>query len=927
MSETVNKFSFQWKKDSVNCLYLTEINTAKKALNILSSCLTLGIDTETYATTDTEKGALDPHNGSIRLIQIGSTKNVCVFDVVKIQKTTSEDLSLIFKDFLSQNIQFIAHNALFDLKFLTNWISPDKYIIPFNFRCSYILYKLVHHIRSALDTTASNASLANVVKSLLGVNLAKGCQASDWGNEDLTHEQIEYAALDPVVTLQVYEKLYPYIKNYKLNNVYNLMCELQKPIAMAELRGIGFNKDAHKDLYKSWAIKLYEARENLVKLIGQDKVTPHSLAKYLENTLPQDLKERWPKTEKGKFQTDAHALADFDWLPEVKPIGLFAKYNKLVSSYGESFKQHINSKTSRIHCSFNIAGARTGRLSCMSPNMQQCCDPSTEVLTKNGWVRFDRLVQSTDEIAQYNEDGTINFTKFNLIKNKYKGNLIHINSEQIDLMVTPNHRCFTRHRRSLNIEVIDAINLKEDRLHYHAGVHLQGKLSLEENFLKLLVATQADGHLHDGGIAFAFSKKRKYKRLLCILNNLNASYSIHKPGKRNKYKLRIKKSKLVEDVVAFLTENKTFQPWVLQLTQKCLNIFCNEIFYWDGSFTRKSNYSSCQEINADLVQAVFTLNNRRARKRLYNYKQFSTSYQVDIPTNLNRNYSMTTNVKKDIYPYEGYVYCVQVPSTFFIVRRNGKVSITGNCPREFEFRNLFIASEGYTLVVADYSQIEVRVAAEISKDPEMLKVYREGLDIYVYTASKVFHKPMDKVSKHERTLCKSLVLGLLYGLGANGFVHYVKKGSGIDVPLTEAQELVEKFRETYSVYRSWQLKQAENAAESCMTATLLGKKRRLEADNTYGPSMNTPIQGTAGEIMSLALVNMYKKIVQESLKCYIILTVHDEMVLECVEEQADKVCIHLEEAMKEAYLTIFPEGITQGLVEATKGYTWSEAKK
>lgn len=620
MSETVNKFSFQWKKDSINCLYLTEINTAKKALNILSSCVTLGIDTETYATTDTEKGALDPHNGSIRLIQIGSTKNVCVFDVVKIQKTTSEDLSLIFKDFLSQNIQFIAHNALFDLKFLTNWISPDKYIIPFNFRCSYILYKLVHHIRSALDTTASNASLANVVKSLLGVNLAKGCQASDWGNEDLTHEQIEYAALDPVVTLQVYEKLYPYIKNYKLNNVYNLMCELQKPIAMAELRGIGFNKDAHKDLYKSWAIKLYESRENLVKLIGQDKVTPHSLAKYLENTLPQDLKERWPKTEKGKFQTDAHALADFDWLPEVKPIGLFAKYNKLVSSYGESFKQHINSKTSRIHCSFNIAGARTGRLSCMSPNMQQC-------------------------------------------------------------------------------------------------------------------------------------------------------------------------------------------------------------------------------------------------------------------------------------------------------------------PREAEFRNLFKASEGYTLVVADYSQIEVRVAAEISKDPEMLKVYREGLDIYVYTASKVFHKPMDKVSKHERTLCKSLVLGLLYGLGANGFVHYVKKGSGIDVPLTEAQELVEKFRETYSVYRSWQLKQAENAAESCMTATLLGKKRRLEADNTYGPSMNTPIQGTAGEIMSLALVNMYKKIVQESLKCYIILTVHDEMVLECVEEQADKVCIHLEEAMKDAYLTIFPEGITQGLVEATKGYTWSEAKK
>lgn len=585
------KINFFWNDKEIRVIYVDNSDTLFKVLALLPD--TLAIDTET--------GGLDPNRDPLRLIQIGTAQNVVLIDCLKFDPKDA------LREFLPTKT-LIAHNALFDYKFLYKYLSRDLNIL-----CTLIMNRLVEHSRTYEDR--GNSSLAYLAAKLLHSNLPKGVRVTDWMNPELTREQLEYAALDICATYQIYQKLLPYIKAFKLSDVFNLMCELQKPIAMAELRGIYFNKEAHKKLYQNWAIELYESRKALGKIIGDEYITPHKLAKYLEDTLPDEMLDLWPKTPKGKLQTDSHAFSEFSDLPEVKPITVWSKYNKLVSTYGESFTKYI--KDSRIYCSFNIAGARTGRLSCQSPNMQ-------------------------------------------------------------------------------------------------------------------------------------------------------------------------------------------------------------------------------------------------------------------------------------------------------------------NCIRDDEFRSLFQATDGYKLIVADYSQIEVRVAAEISKDPEMLKAYKEGLDIYIYTASKVFSVPMDKVTKHQRTLCKSLVLGLLFGLGAEGFVHYVKKGSGIVLSIEESSNLINAFRETYNVYRLWQLEQAQKSSETLTTRTKLGKLRRLDPENTYGPSMNTPIQGTAGEIMSLALIYLYGQLKNKD--AYILLTVHDEIILEAKESEAEEIASILEGCMERAYLRVFPEGVTNNLVKANIGDTWAEAK-
>jgi DNA polymerase I-like protein with 3'-5' exonuclease and polymerase domains len=238
-----------------------------------------------------------------------------------------------------------------------------------------------------------------------------------------------------------------------------------------------------------------------------------------------------------------------------------------------------------------------------------------------------------------------------------------------------------------------------------------------------------------------------------------------------------------------------------------------------------------------------------------------------------------------------------------------------NMPRSKDFRRFFIPAPGAYLIIADYSQIEVRVAAEISKDPEMLKVYREGLDIYLYTASKVLRKPMESVTKQERQINKQLVLGLLYGLGANGFIHYLRKGTGVVISLSEAQALVSGFRNTYRTYYEWQCAQAKQGEATLVARTILGKIRKLEEDNTYGTSMNVPIQGTASEILSYALINCLQ--IPDVKLC---LTVHDEILLESTRDCRAE----LEEAMRSAYLKVFPQGITHGLVEAQLCKNWSE---
>lgn len=244
-----------------------------------------------------------------------------------------------------------------------------------------------------------------------------------------------------------------------------------------------------------------------------------------------------------------------------------------------------------------------------------------------------------------------------------------------------------------------------------------------------------------------------------------------------------------------------------------------------------------------------------------------------------------------------------------------------NLPRNADIRKNFRAPGQNIFLCADYSQIELRVAAELSQDKTMLDAYRNGIDLHALTASKVSGKRVEDVTDSERFAAKAFNFGLLFGLGKQKFSHYARKSYKVEVTQDEASDAIDTFRETYSGYREWQLNQVDKCAMTHSVRTPLGKLRKLNKDNCFGSGINSPVQGGAAEVMLRALVRLKDTKV---VNC-----VHDEILVEAKddsEEELEYIEDKMSDAMTKAYLDIFPNGITKDLIEVKRGHSWGEAK-
>lgn len=250
-----------------------------------------------------------------------------------------------------------------------------------------------------------------------------------------------------------------------------------------------------------------------------------------------------------------------------------------------------------------------------------------------------------------------------------------------------------------------------------------------------------------------------------------------------------------------------------------------------------------------------------------------------------------------------------------------------NMPRDPDIRKLFVPKEkGNVLVCADFSQVEVRVAAYLSNDSVMLEAYNEGKDLHKITASAMSGKSLDEVTKEDRQGAKSVLFGTIFGAGANTLKTYAHRTYGVDMSDEEAQYNVKVFRDTYPEYRQWQIRVSSDAEESLIAHTPMGKVRALPEDGYYTRSMNTPIQGGAGEIMLLSLVKIQDALSDSDVEAYLCNVVHDEVIVECRKGDVEEVSSIIETCMKEAFLEILPGGPVSGLVEANHGLTWHDAK-
>ena len=610
MKAGIYKTSFQNNDYGVH--YVTDRETAIQYIERLKRLKheLLSIDSETEPLPgyeNRERASLSPHLSRVRLFQIFTGRNAIVFDCKLIGDTK------LFTAFLEQG-RFVGHNTVFDLQYLIKYFGVTKG----NFGCSYLASKLLFHAIFPTDQGLS-VSLKSLVQSILGVDLQKGLAVSDFTLEDLSFEQIEYSALDVIATYFLAEQLASKIAKYRLGRVYNLYKDAQLPIAKMQLNGIKLDAERHIKLTDTWREELYKAKQEVLKLTGLTYLTSTTLGDWLEKTLPKDVLAIWPRTESGKLQTDSNAFVEFSYLDIVAPFAHYQKMQKLSTSFGTTLIEQINPETGRIHAQFRLAGARTGRMSCSDPNLQQL-------------------------------------------------------------------------------------------------------------------------------------------------------------------------------------------------------------------------------------------------------------------------------------------------------------------PRDKEVRSNFIPEEGNCFVCADYSQIEIRVGAELSRDSAMLNAYKNGIDLHALTASIITKKDINNVTKDDRQKAKAFNFGLMFGLGAKNFSHYAKKAYKADVSQEEAEAGVQAFRDTYKGYRDWQLKQAEIGALDGFVTDPTGKRRCLDRENCYGSSMNTPVQGGASACMLYALVGLDKLLTKLVPTAKLINSVHDELLVECACKDVALVKECVEQAMREGFLKVFPSGVTRGISECKHGASWAAAK-
>ena len=239
-------------------------------------------------------------------------------------------------------------------------------------------------------------------------------------------------------------------------------------------------------------------------------------------------------------------------------------------------------------------------------------------------------------------------------------------------------------------------------------------------------------------------------------------------------------------------------------------------------------------------------------------------------------------------------------------------------------RKAFVPKENHVFVSADYSQIELRVLAHLSQDDLLLEAYRENKDIHQLTASQVFHVPFEDVTKDMRRNAKAVNFGIVYGISDFGL------SRDLNIPISEAKNYIQAYFEKYPKVKAFLDLTVAKAYDDGYVVTMYNRKRLIpELSNSnymrrsFGEriAMNTPIQGSAADIIKIAMLKVYKRLVKEGLDSKMILQIHDELIIEVPNREKDQVKQLLIEEMEKAVLLSVPM-----VVDASIADNWYEAK-
>ena len=592
------------KREGIKICYIVNPVQAKEAVNkLLMAKVHLALDIETAKLNpfaENKRAGLDPHLSEIRLFQVYAGGGyVYAFDMFFLKWSI---IAPLWKK------KMVAHNTVFEMKHLIHaGINPDM------FDCSMLM-------ENALNNKL--ISLESLVKDRLGWAMSKDLQTSNWSHAELSSEQLAYACMDAVAV----KKLYPILKNELRKTdrigVYKLMKKAQRSVAQLELNGFLFDTKGHRGLIDAWEKNKEALEKKLIKEFGSDTNfnSGKQLSKCLEETLPDKYLKGWPLTKTGQLKTDIETFKQYSEIASLNILVEYKHFTKLINTYGIKFASHVSPVTGRIHASFRLGGAVSGRFRSNSPNMQ-------------------------------------------------------------------------------------------------------------------------------------------------------------------------------------------------------------------------------------------------------------------------------------------------------------------NIPRREEFRRLFEAKKSCKLVVADYGQIELRVAAILSNDRAMLKVFSKGQDLHRKTAALMAGIREQDVSLEQRQAAKAVNFGILYGIGARALVKYAKDKYNVIMSEQDAQKAIRSFFRAYPGIKRWQEKITRSSEITKKVESPGGRVRDFSKEGKesfYNEALNTPIQAGAAEVLLTALAKSEDYFKNIDIK--LINIIHDEIILEVGEKEVSRASSALKEVMTESFLMLFPNSSATKLVEIKTGSNWADTR-
>lgn len=339
-----------------------------------------------------------------------------------------------------------------------------------------------------------------------------------------------------------------------------------------------------------------------------------------------------------------------------------------------------------------------------------------------------------------------------------------------------------------------------------------------------------------------------------------------------------------------------------------------EVLFEDLGLPAKKKTKSGYSTNADVLESLMD-------------KHPIVPLIVEYRTLTKLNSTYVDGLLKLIHP-DGRVHSVFKQTE----TRTGRISSTEpnmqNIPVRKEIgrnmRKFFVAEDGYTLLDADYSQIELRVLASVCGDKNMQEAFSEGRDIHTSTAAQVFDIPEDFVTPEMRSAAKAVNFGIIYGIGAFSL------SKDIGVTVAEAKRYIKNYLDNFPKVSEFMDKTVDDGIKNGYVTTLFGRRRyipELSATNkvlqAFGKraAMNAPIQGAAADIIKIAMVRVYKKLREEDLDARLILQVHDELIIEAAEKDKDRAEKILKDEMENAVKLAVPM-----TVDVNSGRSWYEAK-